>query len=120
MVIGIVLVLVGLLVVILCIFAIAKDKRIEREDEKEVTAIVTHKKYESSYVTMIPMNACNVPQSHAARYLVTMSYEDVSVTFNDKALYENVKEGDTMQMILYKAYDKDDNLVGRPELHFPV
>ena len=111
--------IVGVMFAVLFIFVRSNDKTIEREDEEQVTAIVTHKKYESSYVTMIAMNSCSVPQSHAARYLVTMSYEDVSITFNDKALYENVKEGDTMQMILYKAYDKDDNLVGRPELRFP-
>lgn len=113
--------MVGVIFVILCIFARANGKRIVREDEKEVTASVIRKKYESPYVTMISMNSCTVPQSHAARYLVTMSCEaeDVSVTYNDETLYKTVNEGDSIQMMLYKAYDKDDNLIGKPELRFP-
>mgnify|MGYP000516744321 FL=1 len=59
-----------------------------------------------------------IPQTHPARYLVTISYEDVSETFNDRNLYENVKEGDTIQMVLYKGYDKDDNLI-KQTLQFP-
>lgn len=39
-------------------------------------------------------------------------------TFNDRNLYENVKEGDTIQMVLYKGYDKDDNLI-KQTLQFP-
>lgn len=122
MIVGIVL-LCGLIVLILCIATIATGQRIQREDEQEITATVTDRRYESSYVTMITINTCPVPQSYPERYLVTTSYEDVSgpvrTTFNDRKLYETVKKGDTVQMILYKAYDKEGNLVGEPELRFP-
>lgn len=101
-------------VIIMCI-ALTGCQTIAREEKIDVNATVTDMQYRSSYVTMMPIyngkTTTLIPQTHPARYLVTISYEDVSETFNNRNLYENVKKGDTIQMVLYKGYDKDDNLI---------
>lgn len=80
--------------------------------------------YKASYTTLMPMyNAATkttmlIPQAHSAQYLVTITYEGISETFDDKTLYESVKEGDIIQMILCKGYDEDDNLI-KQTLQFP-
>ena len=111
-----------LLVVIIMCVALTCCQAIEKEEKIDVNATVTDIQYRSSYVTMMPIfngkTTTLIPQTHPARYLVTISYEDVSETFNDRNLYENVKEGDTIQMVLYKGYDKDDNLI-KQTLQFP-
>ena len=110
-----------LAVIIMCV-ALTGCQTIEKEEKIDVNATVTDIQYRSSYVTMMPIyngkTTTLIPQTHPARYLVTISYEDVSETFNDRNLYENVKEGDTIQMVLYKGYDKDDNLI-KQTLQFP-
>lgn len=111
-----------LLVVIIMCVALTGCHTIEKEEKIDVNATVTDMQYQSSYVTMMPIyngkTTTLIPQSHPASYLVTISYEDVSETFNDRNLYENVKEGDTIQMVLYNGYDKDDNLI-KQTLQFP-
>lgn len=111
-----------LLVVIIMCVALTGCQIIEKEEKIDVNATVTDMQYRSSYVTMMPIytgkTTTLIPQTHPARYLVTISYEDVSETFNNRNLYENVKEGDTIQMVLYKGYDKDGNLI-KQTLQFP-
>lgn len=111
-----------LLVVIIMSVALTGCQTIEKEEKIDVNATVTDMQYQSSYVTMMPIyngkTTTLIPQTHPARYLVTISYEDVSETFNDRNLYENVKEGDIIRMVLYKIYDKDDNLI-KQTLQFP-
>lgn len=111
-----------LLVVIIMCVALTGCQTVEKEEKIDVNATVTDMQYRSSYVTMVPIKSGKirtfVPQTHPARYLVTISYEDVSKTFNNRDLYENVKEGDTIQMVLYRGYDKDDNLI-KQTLQFP-
>lgn len=83
----------------------------------EVCATVTKMQYEASYTTLIPLyNAGTntttlLPITHPAQYLVTITYESVSEIFDDQTLYESVKEGDTIQMILCNDFDKENNLI---------
>lgn len=111
-----------LLVIIIMCAALTGCQKIEKEEKFDVNAMVTDIQYHSSYITTIPIyngkTTTLIPQTHPAQYLVTISYEDVSETFNDKNLYENVKEGDTIQMVLYKYYDKHNNLI-KQTLQFP-
>lgn len=110
-----------LIVMIMCV-SLTGCQTIEKEEKIDVNATVTDMQYRSSYVVLIPLyngkTTTYIPQTYPARYLVTISYEDVSETFDDINLYENVKEGDTIQMVLYKGYDKDDNLI-KQTLQFP-
>lgn len=109
-------------VIIMMCVALTGCQTIEKEEKIDVNATVTDMQYRSSYVTMMPIyngqTTIILPQTYPARYLVTISYEDVSKTFNDINLYENVKEGDTIQMVLYNGYDKDGNLI-KQTLQFP-
>jgi len=45
--------------------------------------------------------------------LVTVSYDDISATFDNKEVYEIVEEGDTIQVVLHQTYDKNGNLKKR-------
>lgn len=104
-----------LIVFSMCVALTSGCQTIEKEKTIDVNATVTDKRYRSSYVTMTHMRIGKtttlVPQPHPERYLVTISYENVSETFDDKDLYENVEVKDTIQMVLYKGYDRDDNLI---------
>lgn len=100
--------------IVMCIF-ITGCQSIDKEEEIEVTATVTEMRYKSSYTTFIPIfngkSTTLMPQFHPERYLVTVAYDDLSKTFNNESLYNKVKEGDEVQLILYNGYDKDGNLV---------
>ena len=85
-------------------------------EKVEVLATVTEMQYEDSWIFFNP--ALKMPQVFPEKYLVTISYEDILETFEDKTLYEPVEEGNTIQMILCKDYDKDGNLI-KQTLQFP-
>ena len=96
--------------------------KIEKEEKIEVSATVVDMQYEDSYMILTPIIygkiTTFVPRTYPERYLVTISYDDVSETFDDKELYENVKIGDIIQMILYKGYNKKGTLI-KQTLQFP-
>ena len=101
-----------LLVVIMCI--LTGCQRIAKE-KTEVNGTVVDMQYQSSYKTLMIMSngksTALIPQIHPAQYLITISYKNVSETFDDEKLYKSVKEGDTIQVILEKSYDTDGNLI---------
>lgn len=105
-----------LLATIICIVLTGCQAVVVRE-KIEVSATITKMQYEASYTTRRsmynPATKTMMPrtQTHSAQYLVTISYEDISETFNDQTLYEAVKEGDIIQMILCKSYDEDGKLI---------
>lgn len=111
-----------LLVTIIMCIALISCPTIKREEKIEVNATVSDMQYQSSYEEMVPIyngkTTTLMPQTYPECYLVTISYEDVSETFDSKDLYESVKNGDTLKMILYKGYDKKDNLI-KQTLLFP-
>ncbi len=95
--------LVLLVAIILCIgLTGCQEEYLEKTEE--VTATVTEKEYKSSYTTSSVISTGKtiivVPQRHPARYLVTVEYKSVSNTFDDKDLYETLKEGDNINVIL--------------------
>lgn len=104
-----------LLAIIICVVLTGCQSVITME-KVEVSATVVEMQYEDSLIWYNP--ALKMPQSLPAEYLVTISYEDISQTFNNQTLYESVNEGDTIQMILCKEYDEAGNLI-RQTLQFP-
>ena len=110
--------IIMLLTIIMCVVVTGCRTIVIREKE-EVSAIVTEMQYKSSYITFISMyNAATktttlIPQTHPAKYLVTIAYGGISETFNDKNLYESVKEGENIQMLLCKDYDEDNVLINQ-------
>ncbi len=107
-----------LITFIMCVVLTGCQSAVVSEKTK-VSATITEMQYEDSYITFIPMfNAATKtttlrPQTHSAQYLVTVTYEGISETFDNQTLYEAVKEGDTIQMILCKNYDKDGDLINQ-------
>lgn len=108
--------IIVLLVTFMCLFLVGCQMIVE-EEEIEVAAVVAEMEYEKSYIQpmltydSISKTAKTIPQYHAARYLVTVTYEDISETFNNQSLYENVKEGEIVEVILVNGYDKEGNLI---------
>lgn len=105
----------SVLAIIMCVVLTSCQSVIVTE-KIEVSATVTEMQYEDSRIFFNP--ATKMPQVFHEKYLVTISYEDISETFDDKTLYESVKEGSTIQMILCKDYDEDGSLI-RKKLQFP-
>ena len=107
-----------LLVIIVCLILIS-CKSCTIEEEIEVTAMVTEIRYLEACSTLTPMfnpstkTTLLIPQNHPERYLVTITYENISTTFDDKTLYESVKSGDIIQMTLCKEYDVFRNVVNQ-------
>lgn len=97
-----------LLAIIMCVILTGCQSVIVRE-KNDVYATVTEVQYKDSSVWYNP--ALKMPQVLPEKYLVTISYEGISETFDNKTLYESVKEGDTIQMILCSDYDENGNLI---------
>lgn len=110
-----------ILITVMCM-AFSSCQHIVTEECTDVMATVTEKEYKDSYVTMVPVYNGKTttlrPQHHPSKYYITITYEGVTKRVNSKNLYESVKEGDSIQMILYKGYDEEGNLV-KQELLFP-
>lgn len=107
-----------ILIIIICLIIIS-CKYCTTEEQIEVTAMVTEIQYVEAYTTLIPMfdaatkTTLLIPQNHPEQYLVTITYESISTTFDNKILYESVKEGDKLQMKLCKEYDASRNVVNQ-------
>ena len=93
-------------------------------EKSEVDAVVTKLQYnppksypsiEYNFVLKMPMVTSH---TKPAEYLITISYEDISVTFDDKKLFESLKEGDTITMVLVKKYNKNNKIVSK-SLQYP-
>lgn len=63
--------------------------------------------------------ATKVTAFTAPRFEVTISYKDLSVTYDSIDLFEAVHVGDYELAIVKKSYDEDGNLTGR-SLELPV
>lgn len=82
---------------------------IDKEENIEVSATVVNIQYIPPRGYYDP--ALRIPRMDPPKYLVTIEYGDFTQTFDNKTLYQTVEEGDTIQMILYKGYTKNGNLV---------
>ena len=104
-----------LLVCILMCIVLTGCQKVEREETMKVRATVTDRSHTVSYTTLIPIyngkTHSYIPQFHPATYHVTVSYGDIYYTFNNQELYNSVQVGDTVQVILYHGFDKDNNLI---------
>ena len=90
----------------------------------EVNATVTKMEYKKAHTQMVPYRNPSTKTTtvrtvrHPAKYWVTVTYEDVSITVNNKDIFESVQEGDTLKMIYCKYYNKAHKLV-MEKLKFP-
>lgn len=68
----------------------------------EVDATVTKLQHEESHMRFSP--ATKMLRATPEKYLVTISYGRILETFNDEDLYNRVKKGDSIKMILMNYY----------------
>ena len=81
----------------------------------EVDATVVNKEYRRSYATMVPTTIFDgkttttvlIPQHYPARYIVVLTYEDMTITINNKELYQTVEKEDQVKVSHYMSKDKD-------------
>ena len=104
-----------LITIIMCMLIVGCKSVVVRENIT-VSATISKMQYEDSYTWYNP--ALKMVQYFPEEYLVTISYGDISKTFDDQTLYQKVKEGDTIEIILCKEYDKNGNLL-RQTLQLP-
>lgn len=105
-----------LIIVIMCGVLTSCRQPIIDEEKIEVCATVAEMEYEESYCRYNP--TLRILEYVPEEYLVTITYEDISKTFDNKRLYKRVEEGDSIQIILYKKYDEDGKLI-RQTLQLP-
>lgn len=88
------------LVLFVCMLLLLyKCSNVETRDS-EVFGTVTDMQYKDSYSSWNA--ATKTPQYHPKEYLVTITYEGITQTFNSKSLYETVNEGDSVCVILHE------------------
>lgn len=68
------------------------------EQSNVITGIVTKKEYKDSFLMVMPTTL--MPHRFPEKYLVTITYNNLSETFDDKELYYQVEEGDTVDVML--------------------
>lgn len=76
-------------IILLCFTSCAELIDVET---REVEATITDVYYKGSWIQMIPVGKSVVSIFHQARYKVTFTYEDVTLTVDDKELYDCYKD----------------------------
>lgn len=78
------------------IISYANNPFLDETTETEVTATVQSKYYTPSQNIVTPFiigdTISNIVSIKESEYNVAIEYEDISVTYNDKALYESINE----------------------------
>lgn len=94
---------------------ISINLRTESQEYLEVTAVVSSLEYQEAYTTHSAAyngkNAIPIRRNHPAKFLVTITYQTLSITYDNESLYNSVKQGDSINMVLCNSYDKDHNLI---------
>ena len=84
-------------------------------EESNVVGVVTSKEYHPAYTTFMHIHTGKIshlqPQHHPAQYLVTIEYEDISTTFNNKELYATIDTKQKIDVLLWKGYNKKHELI---------
>ena len=97
-------------IIIALIFCFAGCAKITNIETQGVFATVTDVSYRGAWVQMIPTGKTVIPICHSAKYEVTFTYEDVTLTVDDKELYDCYKGkiGTTVKCdLVTEHYDND-------------
>lgn len=88
---------------------------VEEYKTTTVKAVVIEKDYDAPKTTTKRVKQgegyVNKKKHHPAEYDVTVSYNNIEAEFDNKKLYNSVKEGQKVQVIYEKGYDKNGKLV---------
>jgi len=103
MIIGIILTIVLIITSIFCFTGCAE---LINTEIQEVDATVTDIYHRAAWVQMMSTGKTMIPISHPAKYEVTFTYEDVTLTVDDKELYDYYKDkiGTTVKCDLITEY----------------
>ena len=100
------------------LFCFAGCAKLISTETQEVEATVTDVYYQGAWVQMIPTGKTVIPISHPAQHKVTFTYENVTLTVNDKELYDRYKDniGATVKCDLIIEYYDDGSTWRKLEL----
>ena len=111
---SIVFVVAVLLLVTMCV-ALTGCKRITETEEQIVVGTVTDKTFRKAHTTfshvLVGKTTTTIPHRHPAKYLVTITYQGLTETFNNITLYNSVEVGDSVEITLVSGYTADHELV---------
>lgn len=74
-------------------------------NREQVTGTVVYKDYDSSWMQPVSAGKVTTFIHHPASYDITVNYEGVETTFDDKALFDSVEIGDTLIVNLVKKVE---------------
>lgn len=80
-------------------------------ETKKVKATVTEVSYTTSETVYKTANEEIKKKTHPAKYNVTLQYKGITTKFNRKSLYDKVKEGQQIEVVLEQGYAEDGKLL---------
>ena len=101
--------------ILVCVISFLKSNVVDKEETISVTATITDKEYKKTYTTMMHITTGKtttlIPQIYPEKFLVTVEYQNLTETFDDEDLYNSVDCGDSIEIILYKTFNKKGKLL---------
>lgn len=100
--------LISLALIAIMLLCFVSCAELVNTEMQEVEATVTDVYHRGAWVQMIFTGKVMVPISHPAEYKVTLTYKNVTLTVNDKELYDLYKDkvGETVKCdLIIKYYD---------------
>ena len=102
--------------ILVCVISFLKSNVVvDKEETLSVTATITDKEHKKTYTTMMHITTGKtttlIPQTHPEKFLVTVEYQNLTETFDDEDLYNSVDCGDSIEIILYKTFNKKGKLL---------
>ena len=84
------------------------------KEQYVVDATVVSKEYEAprTYTSVVPSGKSVFPITRTipAKYLVTVTYENIPLTINSQPIYESLENGDSIKVLLIKKYTAEGQL----------
>ena len=110
------------LMIVMCIIIIhiilfgaiilVRETVIISEECEEVCGFVTKREYRAQNKKSIPIGGISyITIKEQEQFLVEIKWKDRIETFNNKELYDSVKEGDNVHIIYYKAYNMSNKMI---------
>ena len=84
------------------------------KEQEVVQAVIVSKNYipSDSWVTMMPMGKSILPVTHHSpeEFNVIVTYEGLTLQLDSKAVYDSLKIGESIQVLLVKKFDSEGQL----------
>lgn len=100
-----------ILMISMIVFVWIDDSMIVEQSEEVVRGRVTKKEHENSKKNYSSIGISYIVGEQPERFLVEVSYKEKTETFDNSYLYNTFKEGDIIEVVYYKAYNKKGRLV---------